>query len=74
MHNFSYRLNDISFKANVIKVLFPPPPQSHFNWYKGTYNGTVYMKINCIIFSFSAHLYHMQTAATSQGDELGMKY
>lgn len=32
------------------------------------------MKINCIIFSFSAHLYHMQTAATSQGDELGMKY
>lgn len=32
------------------------------------------MKINCINFSFSAHLYHMQTAATSQGDELGMKY
>lgn len=32
------------------------------------------MKINCINFSFSAHLHYMQTAATSQGDELGMKY
>lgn len=71
MHNFSYRLNCISFKAHAIKAVFPPPPQSHFNWYKGTYNGTVYMKINCINFSFSAHLYHMQTAATSPGMNWG---
>lgn len=29
------------------------------------------MKINCINFSFSAHLYHMQTAATSPGMNWG---